>query len=79
MSESTTTNLVTQLQTIQTASSFNRDQFDNLIKPSLFNLLSHRTEAAKALLQSNLSEDKFKELINYYEYCNLQISLLLAL
>lgn len=76
---STTSPTVYAYFRVTSASHFNRDQFDDLIKPSLFNLLSHRAEAARELLKVGNSEDRHKELIDYYNYIDLQISELLSL
>lgn len=64
---------------IQQSTNFNRDVWDNCIKPSLFNLLSHRKEAARLLTNSDLTNERCGELVGYIDYCNHQISLLLNL
>jgi hypothetical protein len=70
--------LGTQHRIVQ-SSHFNRDMWDNSIKPSLFNLLSHRAEAARLILNPELTTERHKELVDYFDYCNYQILLLLGL
>jgi hypothetical protein len=62
-----------QRRLVQSAS-FNNEMYDQLIKSNLYNLMMHRKEAAERIIK-----EPNDELLEYYEYCNTQISLLLGL
>lgn len=76
---STTNTTLDNYRRMVSASHFNRNLFDDSIKPNLFNLLSHRANAAKELLNPENSEERYKELIEYYNYIDSQIIILLTL
>ena len=72
--EQQSTNILEIHQRLVNAVSFNNDKYKDAIIPSLYNILMHRKEAAKSLLTS-----ENKEVSEYYDYCNIQISKLLGL